>query len=629
MYVAAAACPKPLTKTARTPTPPHMSRDIVIQLSGVSLKRGSAPVFAGVDLTLRRGERAALVGANGAGKSTLMAVLSGTLEFDGGERVVSSGAHAATQTQEPDFAGFTALLDWAVQDVPHDRDEPARYAAATAELHMFGLDPARDLSGMSGGEARRASLARAFAAEPDLLMLDEPTNHLDISAIEDLERRLKQFSGAALIVSHDRMFLANVSTSCLWLRNGIVRRLDAPFAKFDEWSAAIEDQDRKALEKLDKTLEDEARWLARGVTARRTRNEGRLRRLMDMREARKGQAAALRKGAAALQADTGSTSGKLVFEAKAISKTFDGRGPIVKNLDLRVVRGDRLGIVGPNGAGKSTLVKIILGQLETDAGTTRLGKNLTIAYMDQTRATLNPATSLWDTFAPAGGDQIMVRGRPKHVAAYAKDFLFDGRHLRQPVGSFSGGERNRVLLALALAQPSNVLVLDEPTNDLDMETLDVLEDMLAEYDGTVILVSHDRSFLDGVVTATLAPRGDGTWIETPGGWSDLQRQGIPSLASTGGSPKPKSVAPSATPIKLTKKLTYKDERRLAEAEADIPKLEIQISQQEALLADAGLYTRDPALFQKTSDGVGVLRARLAKAEEDWLELSELKESLAG
>lgn len=606
-----------------------MSRDIVIQLKGVALKRGGAPVFSGVDLTLRRGERAALVGANGAGKSTLMAVLSGTLEFDGGERVVASGSHAATQTQEPDFTGFTSLLDWAVQDVPHDRDDAARLAAATAELHMFGLDPERDLAGMSGGEARRASLARAFAAEPDLLMLDEPTNHLDIAAIEDLERRLKSFSGAALIVSHDRMFLGNVSTTCLWLRNGIVRRLDASFSKFEEWSASIEDQDRKALEKLDKTLEDEARWLARGVTARRTRNEGRLRRLMDMRETRKGQAAALRKGSAALQADTGSTSGKLVFEAKGISKAFDGRGAVVKNLDLRIVRGDRLGIVGPNGAGKSTLVKILLGTLDVDDGATRLGKNLTIAYMDQTRATLDPKATLWDTFAPAGGDQIMVRDRPRHVAAYAKDFLFDGRHLRQPVGTFSGGERNRILLALALAKPSNVLVLDEPTNDLDMETLDVLEDMLAEYDGTVILVSHDRSFLDGVVSATLAPRGDGTWIETPGGWSDLQRQGIPALTSSGVATKSKVNAAllNGSASKAPKKLSFKDEHRLREAETQIPQIQAQIIVVETRLSDASFYARDPLAFSKASEDVVMLRKKLGQMEEVWLEVSELKESL--
>ncbi|MEN9874994.1 MAG: hypothetical protein RL186_1891 [Pseudomonadota bacterium] len=439
-----------------------MSRDIVIQLKNIALTRGSAPLFSGVDLTLRRGERAALVGANGAGKSTLMAVLAQRLEFDTGEIVTASGTHAAIQTQEPDFSGFSTLLDWAVQDVPRDRDEPARLAAAASDLHSFGLDPTRALAGMSGGEARRAALARAFAADPDLLMLDEPTNHLDIAAIEDLERRLKQFSGAALIVSHDRMFLSNISTSCLWLRNGKMRRLDASFAKFEAWSQTIEDQDRKALDKLDKTLEDEARWLARGVTARRTRNEGRLRRLMEMRETRKGQAAVLRNPSAAIQAETGASSGKLVFEAKAISKSFEGRGDVVKGLDVRIMRGDRLGIVGPNGAGKSTLVKIILGELQADTGFSRLGKNLTIAYLDQTRARLDPSATLWDTFAPAGGDQIMVRNQPKHVAAYAKDFLFDARHLRQPVSSFSGGERNRILLALALAQPSNVLDSGQP-----------------------------------------------------------------------------------------------------------------------------------------------------------------------
>ena len=587
-----------------------MSRDIVIQLKDIALKRGGAPVFSGVDLTLRRGELAALVGANGAGKSTLMSVLAGQLEYDSGERVVSNGTHAATQTQEPDFSGATSLLEWAAQDVPHDRDEAARLAAAAAELHSFGLSPDRAVAGMSGGEARRASLARAFAADPDLLMLDEPTNHLDIAAIEELERRLKQFSGAVLVVSHDRAFLSAISTSCLWLRNGVVRRLDASFSKFEAWAASIEEQDRKALEKLDKTLEDEARWLARGVTARRTRNEGRLRRLMDMREARKGQAALVRKDTAALQADTGGTSGKLVFEAKGVSKGFDGRSEIIKNLDLRVVRGDRLGIVGPNGVGKSTLIKMLVGSLEPDAGTTRMGKNLTIAYLDQSRAALDPKATLWDTFAPAGGDQIMVRERPKHVAAY--------------------GERNRVLLALALAKPSNVLVLDEPTNDLDMETLDVLEDMLAEYDGTVLLVSHDRAFLDGVVTATLAPRGDGTWLETPGGWTDLVRQGIPILGHQQTSKAKPSAAPSAEPItKAAKKLSYKDERRLSELEGLIPKLESQIAQLEDILNDPNLYGRDPARFEKTSAQAVQARAHLQNSEDEWLTLLELKESLSG
>jgi ATP-binding cassette subfamily F protein uup len=425
------------------------------------------------------------------------------------------------------------------------------------------------------------------------------------------------------------MFLSNISTSCLWLRNGKMRRLDASFAKFEAWSQTIEDQDRKALDKLDKTLEDEARWLARGVTARRTRNEGRLRRLMEMRETRKGQAAVLRNQSAAIQAETGSSSGKLVFEAKAISKSFEGRGDVVKGLDVRIMRGDRLGIVGPNGAGKSTLVKIILGELQADTGFSRLGKNLTIAYLDQTRARLDPSATLWDTFAPAGGDQIMVRNQPKHVAAYAKDFLFDARHLRQPVSSFSGGERNRILLALALAQPSNVLVLDEPTNDLDMETLEVLEAMLAEYDGTIILVSHDRAFLDGVVTATLAPRGDGTWIETPGGWSDLKRQGIPTLPTRDtAKPRPaQNTDTRAQSPKPAKKLSFKDARRLSEAEALIPKLEAQIAACETLLNDPELYQRNPTLFANTSHQLTNLRTQLTQTETDWLDLTALAESL--
>jgi ABC transport system ATP-binding/permease protein len=612
-----------------------MSRDIVVQLKSVALTRGAAPVFSGVDLTLRRGERATLVGANGVGKSTLMAVLAQTLEIDRGEVVLAKGAHAATQPQEPDFTGFTSLLEWAMQDVPHDRDEAARKAAAAGELSSFGLEPDRDIVGMSGGEARRAALARAFAADPDLLMLDEPTNHLDIAAIEDLERRLKAFSGAALIVSHDRMFLSNVSTTCLWLRAGVVRRLDAPFSKFEAWAASIEEQDRKALEKLDKTLEDEARWLARGVTARRTRNEGRLRRLMDMRQARVGQAALVRKESAALSAETGSSSGKLVFEAKEASKSFEGRGAVVKGLSLRVMRGDRLGIVGPNGAGKSTLVKLLVGELAPDDGHVRLGKNLTLAYLDQSRATLDPKATLWDTFAPFGGDQIMVQGRPKHVAAYAKDFLFDARHLRQPVGSFSGGERNRVLLALTLARPSNLLVLDEPTNDLDMETLDVLEDTLSEYDGTVILVSHDRTFLDGVVTSTLAPRGDGTWIETPGGWKDLVAQGIPSgtwhgsgsQANVTAKAKPAAGSSASSTSKSSRKLSHKDARRLDDLERLIPECETRIKAIEAALGDPNLYTQDPRLFETTSQDLVKARESLEQMEEEWLELSTLKESL--
>lgn len=607
-----------------------MAREIVIQLKDIALIRGATPVFSGVDISLRRGERVALVGANGAGKSTLMNVLTGDLEFDRGDRVLANGAHIAVQPQEADFTGATTLVEWAVRDVPHDRDESLRLAAAAAELDSFGLDPNRLAEGLSGGEARRAALARAFAADADLLLLDEPTNHLDIAAIQDLEKRLKAFRGAILVVSHDRAFLSAVSTACAWLRNGAVKRLDAPYSKFEDWSEGIEAEERKQLETLDVKLKAEAHWLARGVTARRTRNQGRLERLYQMRAERRQRAGALNKGQATLAAETGGGSSKLVFEARGVTKGFAGRGDVVKDLDLRVMRGDRIGIVGANGTGKSTLIKLLLGELQPDEGWIKAGKTLTISYLDQTRDQLKPDVTLWDTFAPYGGDQIMVRGHPKHVAAYAKDFLFGSEHLRQPVGTFSGGERNRVLLALALARTANLLVLDEPTNDLDVETLDVLEQMLADYEGTVLLVSHDRSFLDGVVTSTLAPMGDGRWIETPGGWSDLLSQGVPD-AAIGAKPKAeksgsKSVQASAT-AKVTK-LSYKDARKLGELEADIPKLEATIGRLEAIMADAGLYSRDRETFDRTSAQLDAARAKLEQAEMDWLELEEKKAALA-
>jgi ABC transport system ATP-binding/permease protein len=615
-----------------------MARDIVIQLKDIALIRGATPVFSGVDLTLRRGERVALVGANGAGKSTLMSVLTGALEFDRGDRVLATGAHIAVQFQEADFSGATTLVEWAARDVPHTADEHQRLAIAAGELDSFGLDPTRSVAGLSGGEARRAALARAFAADADLLLLDEPTNHLDIAAIQDLEKRLKAFSGAILVVSHDRAFLSGVSTACAWLRNGAVKRLDAPYAKFDDWSERIEAEERKQLETMDVKLKAEAHWLARGVTARRTRNQGRLERLHQMRAERRQRAGLLNRGTAVLAADTGGGgSSKIVFEAKGLTKSFEGRGTVVKDLDLRVTRGERIGIVGANGTGKSTLIKLLLGELAPDEGTVKQGKTLTMSYLDQTRDALKADATLWDTFAPFGGDQIMVRGHPRHVAAYAKDFLFGSEHLRQPVGTFSGGERNRVLLALALARTANLLVLDEPTNDLDVETLDVLEQMLADYDGTVLLVSHDRAFLDGVVTSTLAPLGDGRWIETPGGWTDLMSQGVPD-AAIGARPrgeksgarqaKADAAAAEAAAVQASApkpvKLSYKDARRLGELEAAIPKLEADIARLEAVLADAGLYARDRAAFDRAMAALEQARATLASSEDEWLALEALK-----
>jgi ABC transport system ATP-binding/permease protein len=595
----------------------------LIQLKNASLRVGAQQLFKGLDIALARGERVALVGANGAGKSTLMRVLAGLVEPDAGERSTASGVRAAISLQEPDLTGRETLADYAGEDVWAD-DAQTRRALGAAMLDQFGLDPERSPAGLSGGEERRAALARLFASEPDLMMLDEPTNHLDIEAIELLEKKLAGYPGAVLVVSHDRRFLERIATAAIWLRDGVALRMDGPFAGFEAWAEAIEAAEEKDNRRLDKTLETEARWLARGVTARRTRNMGRLRRLMAMREVKRQRLMAQRKPADITAASSG-TSGALVLEAKGLSKAWPG-GVAVEGLSLRIMRGDRLGLVGPNGAGKSTLIRLLTGDLQPDAGTVRIGAGVELALVDQARDALDPARTVWETLAPDGGDQVSVRGRPRHVAAYARDFLFRADQLRQPAGALSGGERRRLALAVALARPSNLLVLDEPTNDLDVETLDLLEQALIEYDGTVIVVSHDRAFLDGVVDATLAPAGDGRWIETPGGWADLEAQGIPwRKAAPVAAAKP---APRAeTQPKIQKKLSFKDEHRLKELEGELPRLTAEIARLEGVLSDAGLYARDPAGWTRTNAALDRARAALDAAEEDWLRIETLKEAL--
>jgi ABC transport system ATP-binding/permease protein len=522
------------------PAPP------IAALRDVRLTLGGTPLFTGVDLALSRGQKMALVGRNGAGKSTLMRILAGEIENDGGEIFIQPGTTSRHLMQEPDFTGYSTAYDY----VSSGLDIDMTYMAES-ELHAWGVPLELDLSKASGGQARRIALAHAFAHKPDILLLDEPTNHLDVAAIELLEQELSSWRGAALIVSHDRRFLENVSTELAWLRQGTVRTLDKGYKHFEEWSEQVEDAEEKAFDKLNVQLKAEERWMARGVTARRKRNMGRVRKLQDMRAEKRQKRAALADAAntANLAIDSGTQSGRLVAEAKGLTKIFqtpDGPLPIVRDLNLRVMRGDRLGLIGPNGAGKTTLLKLILGQLEPDAGTLRLAKTLEITYLDQTRQTLKGDDTLWDTLAPLGGDQIMVRGHPRHVAAYAKDFMFESSQLRQPVSKLSGGERNRLTLALALAKPSNLLVLDEPTNDLDIETLDLLEDMLDEYDGTLILVSHDRAFVDNVVTSILTPEGDGRWLETPGGYSDYVNQKGAAAATPFRTSTP-SAAPAPSP----------------------------------------------------------------------------------
>lgn len=603
-----------------------MAGAVLLQLRELRFSLGGAPLFEGASLALHRGERACLVGRNGAGKSTLLRIAAGRLEPDSGERVLAQSATVAWVEQEPDLSAFPTLGEYAA--APLGGVEVPRYAAEAA-LDQFGLDPERSTAGLSGGETRRASIARAFAAAPDVLLLDEPTNHLDITTIELLERRLSGFAGACLIISHDKRFLERVTTRCFWLRQGKVLSSPEGFSQFDDWAAAVELEDERALSRLETHLKAEEQWLRRGVTARRSRNEGRRARLMEMRAERRARQAG-HSADARIAVEQGVESGRLVIEARGLTKSYPGLDrPLVKDLSLRVMRGDRVGIVGPNGAGKSTLIGLLLRTIEPDAGSVRHGANLQIVHVDQTRSALSDDVSVRDALTPGGGDQVMVQGRPRHVAAYAADFLFTPAQLRQPAGALSGGERNRLALAIALAQPANLLVLDEPTNDLDMDTLEVLTEALAAYDGAALIVSHDRAFLDDVTTDVLGAVGGGRWAETPGGYADFERE-------HGGFARPESPpvtkpapAPSPPPRRSSTKLSYKEERRLAELEAAIPRLEAEIAALEAELADPDLYARAPDRFTAASRRLDAARSEKDAAETEWLELEDKREEKRG
>jgi ATP-binding cassette subfamily F protein uup len=598
-------------------------------VKGLRLTFGGAPLFDGVEFVLHKGERAAFVGANGAGKSTLMRMLAGEAEPDAGEIVYANTVSLAYAPQEPRFEGFPTLRAFAcAPSVALRNAAPAPAHAAEAALYAFGLDPERAPQGLSGGEQRRASLARALASDADILLLDEPTNHLDIAAIEDLEDRIASFSGACLIISHDRRFLERVSSTTLWLRRRRIQKLDRGFVHFDPWAEALEQEEARTLARMETHLKAEEHWLQRGVTARRSRNEGRRRKLMDLRAARRDMKAATARQSAAIAAESGAESGRLVIEAKGVAKAY-GDKTLIENFSLRVMRGDRLGVVGANGTGKTTMLEILLKRREPDTGTVKHGEHLTVAYVDQTRALLRDDVTLWEALAPLGGDQIIVHGKARHVAAYAKDFLFSPEQLRQPVSALSGGERNRLALAIALAQPANVLVLDEPTNDLDMDTLDALEEMLAAYDGTVIIVSHDRAFLDGVATEIVGPVGRGRWAETPGGWADFEREH--GRARDVGAPKPaptRKTEPAPVAPKRPTKLSYKDERRATEIEALLPRLAAEIAQLEQTLSDAGAFARDPKAYQATTQRLEAAKTEAEAVEAEWLEIETRREALA-
>ncbi|MCV0414843.1 MAG: ATP-binding cassette domain-containing protein [Brevundimonas sp.] len=660
------------------------ARPPLVALKDVRLQDGPRPLFDGVDLAVEPRSRAALVGRNGAGKSTLMKVVMGLIEPDSGDRSVQAGTRFAYVPQEPLIVGDT-LLDYAASG-------EAEPWTAEAWLTTFGLDPAKSTQGLSGGETRRAALAKAFAEEPDLLLLDEPTNHLDILAIELLETELLQARFAVLVVSHDRAFLNRVTDTVHWLEGRRVRTLNKGFVEFDDWSAKVMEEEAESLRRLTKKIEAETYTFYRSITAQRTRNEGRARALQAMRADRAERVRDLPRELN-LGVDSGAVSGKLVADVKGVSKGFatsilprdagegdraqrgggggtglaldasdagatsapstpsgspspasggGSRRTLFKNLTTRILRGDRLGIVGPNGAGKTTLVKVLLGELEPDEGTVRMGANLEPVYLDQSREGLKSDMTLWDALTPGGGDSILVRGRSMHVAAYAKDFLFQEAQLKQPISTLSGGERNRLLLARALAKPANLLVLDEPTNDLDMDTLDKLEELLEGYDGTLILVSHDRDFIDRLATSTLALNGRGDIVETPGGWTDFLRQnpGFLSGESRVASSEKKKSGAAATsdeplaprpspPAPPRKKLSYKDARRLEELEKLLETLPAAIARHDATLADPDLYARDPKAFDVAMKAAEKARADLESAELEWLELEEKKAALAG
>jgi ATP-binding cassette subfamily F protein uup len=578
-------------------------------------------LFDGVDIALDSRVRACLVGRNGAGKSTLLKMLAGEILPDAGNRVVTPATRMVIVPQEPQITG-ASLRDYCTQGGAMDYE-------ADAALETFGLDPERGTTGLSGGEIRRVALARAFAEQPDVLLLDEPTNHLDIFAIQTLEAELAACRCAALIVSHDRAFLERVTQRCFWLENRKVRRLDKGFTAFDDWSEKVAEQEADEARRLDKQIQKENHWMLRGVTARRARNEGRRRKLVALRELRRENMRDQR-GPMIMGVDAGSQSGQRVIEAKGVTKRW-GERVIFEDFSTRILRGDRIAVAGPNGAGKTTLVKLLLGQIASDAGSVKLGSNLEILYVDQARAGLKATDTLWDVLAPDGGDQIMVRGNPRHIAAYAKDFLFRDSQLRQPVTSLSGGERNRLLLAKALASAANLMVLDEPTNDLDMDTLDLLEDLLSDYEGTLILVSHDRDFIDRLATSTIALNGHGKIVETPGGWTDLLAQN-PGFFDKAEIKIPVKSAPAAmvapSAAKKPVKLTYKDQRRLEELEGLIAKLPGDIIALEQQLEDPALFSRDPKAFAKITANAEHLRKTLAASEEEWLALEEKREALA-
>ena len=586
----------------------------IYTIRGAKLSFGLNPLFTDVDLYINRGDKICLVGRNGCGKSTLLKVIAREIEPDDAEFFIQPGVRIGYMPQEPDFTGFKTLREVVEAGLP--KNEKNQTYRADKLIEYFAINESQNPEQASGGERRKAALARSLIGEPDILLLDEPTNHLDITTIEKLEDLIKKFSGAVIVISHDRMFLDHVSQTTFWLDRGVLRRNNKGFSAFEDWEDQVIEQEIIEQKALNKKIAEETEWLHKGVTARRRRNMGRLRRLQQLRQERREQIKMT--GSVNLEAETAELRSKMVIEAKHISKSF-GDKEIIKDFSIRVIKGNKIGIVGPNGSGKTTLIKLLTKRLEPDSGFVRIGKNLEEAYFDQNRITLDPKKTLWKTLCNEG-DHIWVRGHFRHVVAYLKDFLFKPDQAQCPVSTLSGGEKNRLMLALALAKQSNFLVLDEPTNDLDMDTLDLLQEVLDNYEGTILIVSHDRDFMDKVATSLIYMRGDGTVYEHVGSYSELMEKlkGIPLKKDN----RKQAVKeePKVREKNKTQKLSFKEQYMLENLPKEIEKLGEENKAIEVALGNANLYTDDPQKFDELTSKLAANKEKLEEMENQWLEV---------
>ncbi len=597
----------------------------ILILRDVYLTFGGTPLLEGAELSVSRGERLCLVGRNGSGKSTLLKIAAGLVDADRSERFVQPGVTIRYLPQEPDLSGYASTLDY-VEEGLAPGDDPYR---AQHLLDLLGLNGDETPAHLSGGEARRCALARALAPKPDILLLDEPTNHLDLPAIQWLEKELAGLPSALVMISHDRRFLETLSRATVWLDRGQARRLDKGFGAFEQWRDETLEQESIDRHKLDRKIVRENHWLVHGVSARRKRNQRRLGALHEMRQQRRE----LRQvtGDVKLTVSMSEVSGKLVAEAKGISKAYDGP-PVVSDFSIRIQRGDRVGFVGPNGAGKTTLLNMLTGVSPPDQGTVRLGASVHMVTLDQKRESLDPTVSLSDALTGGGGDMVAVAGQLRHVISYMKDFLFAPEQAPTPIGELSGGERGRLMLARALARPSNLLVLDEPTNDLDLETLDLLQEMLSDYEGAVLLVSHDRDFIDRVVTSTIAWEGDGRWQEYAGGYSDMMAQRRGSAAAEKAAEKAGGNSPSTPAAQASnrkRKLSFNESHALKTLPGKMAELESRLEGYRKTLADPDFYARDPEGFDAAAAELQAAENSLATMEEEWLALEVKREEIEG